>query len=460
MSLPVASGADSNGKPVAGARPNIVFILADDLGYGDLGSYGQKRIQTPNVDRLATEGVRFTQFYAGSCVCAPSRNVLMTGQHTGHVQIRGNAKINLRPGDITVAQVLKQAGYATALIGKWGLGSEGSEGTPNKKGFDYFFGYVDQTHAHNYYPAFLVRNETRVPLRNVVPNPGQYGQGVATVKLDYSPDLFAAEALSFIEQHTNQPFFLYFATTIPHANDELRPNGMEVPDLGPYARENWPDPQKGYAAMVTRLDKQVGDLLAKLKQLGLERNTIVVFTSDNGPHREGGFDPAFFNSAGPLRGIKRDLYEGGIREPMIVRWPGHTPAGSVSDHAAYFGDCMATFAEIAGARAPDQLDSVSFLPAMLGKPKEQKEHDYLYWEFYEGATSQAVRTGDWKGVRIPMLTGPIQLFDLGNDLGEQHDVAAAHPDIVERIRAIMDQAHVPSPLWRVPAANRGAATNQ
>ena len=456
----LASGAESSSLPATNSRPNIIFILADDLGYGDVGAYGQKRIQTPNVDRLATEGLRYTQFYSGSAVCAPSRNVLMTGQHTGHVQIRGNAKVNLRPEDTTVAQILKQAGYATGLIGKWGLGSEGSEGTPNKKGFDYFFGYVDQTHAHNYYPTFLVRNETRVPLRNVVPNPGPYGQGVATVKLDYTPDLFAAEALTFIEQHTNQPFFLYYATILPHANDELRPNGMEVPDLGPYAKETWPDPEKGYAAMVTRLDKQVGDLLAKLKQLGLEQNTIVIFTGDNGPHREGGSDPAFFNSSGPLRGIKRDLYEGGIREPMIVRWPGHTPAGAASDHVAYFGDFMTTVAEIIGARPPDQLDSISFLPSMLGKSKEQKEHDYLYWEFYEGATSQAVRAGNWKGVRIPMLTGPVQLFDLSTDLGEQHDAAAAHPDVVERIRTIMDQAHVPSPLWRVSAGNPNAKIGQ
>jgi arylsulfatase A-like enzyme len=385
----------------------------------------------------------------------------MTGQHTGHAQVRGNAKVNLRPEDVTVAQVLKQAGYATGLIGKWGLGSEGSEGVPNKKGFDYFFGYVDQTQAHNYYPTFLVSNETRVPLRNVVPNPGEYGQGVATVKLDYSADLFAAQTLTFIEQHTNRPFFLYFATTLPHANDELKPNGMEVPDLGPYANKNWPDPEKGYAAMVTRLDKQVGGLLAELKRLGLEQNTIVMFSGDNGPHREGGSDPAFFNSSGPFRGIKRDLYEGGIREPMIVRWPGHVPAGAVSDHVAYLGDFMATAAEITGVRPPDKLDSISFLPAMLGEPKEQKEHEYLYWEFYEGTTSQAVRLGNWKGVRIPMLTGPIQLFDLGNDAGEKHDVAATHPDVVERIRGIMEQAHVPSPIWQVsPAANQGTNAAQ
>lgn len=428
--------------------PNIVFILADDLGYGDLGCYGQTLIQTPNIDRLAREGTRFMQFYAGAPVCAPSRNVLMTGQHTGHTTIRGNAKINLRPDDVTVAEVLKSAGYATGLTGKWGLGSEGSNGAPTHKGFDYFFGYVDQTMAHNYYPTYLVRNEERVPLRNVVPNAGPYGQGVATVKLDYSPDLIADEALKFVRDHRQGPFFLYFSATLPHANNEAKPDGMEVPDYGPYEKEKWPSPTKGYAAMVTRLDDEVGRLMAELKTLGLEDKTVVFFTSDNGPHREGGNDPDFFKSAGPLRGLKRDVYEGGIREPLIVRWPGHTHAGSSSEYVGYFGDCMATFAELAGVRPPPRLDSLSFVPAILGEDSAQQKHDYLYWEFYEGASSQAVRQGDWKGVRSPMLKGEIELYDLNHDLAEQHNVAAQHPDIVARIRADMEEAHVPSPLFK------------
>ncbi|HTT57104.1 MAG TPA: arylsulfatase [Opitutaceae bacterium] len=433
----------------AAAPPNIVFVLADDLGYGDLGCYGQQLIATPNLDRLAAQGMRFTQFYAGSPVCAPSRNVLLTGQHTGHTLIRGNAKISLRPEDVTVAEVLKEAGYATGAFGKWGVGEEGSTGTPNKKGFDDFFGYVDQTMAHNYYPTFLVRNESRVPLPNVVPHEGPYGQGVATKKVVYSDDPIVAGMLAFVDRNREHPFFLYFPSTLPHANDEAKDEGMEIPSLGRYADQPWPAPEKAKAAMITRLDDDVGRLLAKLDELGLAGNTIFIFASDNGPHAEGGVDPAFFHSSGPLRGIKRDVYEGGIRVPLIVRWPGHVAAGSVSDHVAYFGDFMATAAAIAGVKPPSRLDSTSFLPTLLGRPAEQAQDPYLYWEFYEGRSSQAVRLGDWKGVRIPMLTGEIELYDLRTDIGERHDVAAAHPDVVARIRRVMAEAHVPSPLWRV-----------
>lgn len=441
--------------PVAPAtRPNIVMILADDLGYGDLGCYGQKQIQTPNLDRLAADGVRFTQFYSGAPVCAPARNTLMTGQHTGHTQIRGNAKIDLRPEDITVAQVLHDAGYATGLVGKWGLGQEGTAGAPNHKGFDYFFGYVDQTMAHNYYPTYLVRNETRVPLRNVVPHPGKYGQGVATEKIDYSADLIADDAVKFVRDHRDQPFFLYFAATLPHANDEAKANGMEVPDYGPYAKRDWPTPEKGYAAMVTRLDAEVGRIMDELKTLHLDDNTIVFFTSDNGPHAEGGYQPRFFDSAGGLRGIKRDLYEGGIREPLIVRWPGHTHAGATSNFVGYFPDFLPTAAELAGTQSPANVDGISFLPTIVGNTRTQRTHDFLYWEFYEPRKSaQAVRTGDWKGVRNPIFTGDIQLYDLSNDVVEAHDVAAEHPDIVARIRAEMGKSHVESPLWKVPDAN-------
>jgi arylsulfatase A-like enzyme len=374
----------------------------------------------------------------------------MTGQHTGHTQIRGNAKVDLRPEDVTVAEVLKQAGYTNGLVGKWGLGGEGSAGVPTKKGFDFFFGYIDQTHAHNYYPSFLVRNETRVPLRNVVPNEGQYGQGVASQKVDYAPDLCLAESLGFLEKNKNNPFFLELAFILPHANDEARPNGMEIPELGAFAGKDWPDPEKGYAAMVARVDHDVGVMLDKLKQLGLADNTIVIFASDNGAHAEGGHDAAFFNSSGALRGIKRDVYEGGIRVPLIVRWPGHIKPDTVSNQLAYFGDFLATAAEIVHAPLPPNTDSISFLPSLLGQPQNQKQHDYFYWEFYEAPSSQAVRFGDWKAVRIPMLTGPIQLYDLKTDPSEQHDVAAAHPDLVARTTAMMQEAHVPSPLWVVP----------
>ncbi len=429
--------------------PNIIFILADDLGYGDLGCYGQKQIQTPNLDRMAAEGVRFTDFYAGSTVCAPSRAVLMTGLHTGHCYIRGNGKTNLRPEDVTVAEVLKPAGYATGVIGKWGLGHEGSTGLPARQGFDEFFGYLDHLHAHNYYPSFLVRGEQRVPLRNVVPGEGPQGQGVATKRMEYSHDLVAEEALGFVERNKSKPFFLYLAYTTPHANNEAKQKGMEVPDYGIYKNKDWPEAQKGHAAMITRMDRDIGRLLEQLRRHGIDERTIVFFSSDNGPHREGGNDPDFADSNGRLRGIKRDLYDGGIRVPMIVRWPGKAPAGAVSAHPGYFADFLVTAAELAGVKSPATTDGISFLPAVLGQNDQQKRHEYLYWEFYERGSAQALRMGDWKGVCQP-FGGPIELYDLKSDLAESNNVAARHPDVVAKIRAAMNQAHTPSPLWKLP----------
>lgn len=429
--------------------PNVVFILADDLGYADVGCYGQKRIATPHIDRLAASGMRFTQFYAGSTVCAPSRSVLITGQHTGHTTIRGNAKFSLRREDHSVAEVFKRAGYHTALIGKWGLGLEGSDALPLQKGFDYFYGYLDQTHAHNYYPTFLVRNDARIPLRNIVPNEGQYGQGVATKRVDYSAALIADEALGFLQRQTrDEPFFLLYTPTLPHANNEGKPDGMEDPDRGAFDKEQWPDVEKGFAAMVTRLDRDVGRILDQLEKLGVAGNTIVIFTSDNGPHAEGGHDPKFFHSSGPLTGNKRDLTDGGIRVPFIVSWPNHIKAGSTSDHVGYFGDFFATAAELTGTKAPTNLDSLSFLPALLGRT--QAVHDFLYWEFFE-QSGQAVRFGDWKAIRRPMFTGKIALYNLKADLAEQHDVAGVHPDLVAQATKYMEQSHVPSPLWPDPA---------
>jgi arylsulfatase A-like enzyme len=442
--------------------PNIIFIMADDLGYGDLGCYGQRLIQTPQIDQMAREGLRMTQFYAGCTVCAPSRSVLMTGQHMGHTFVRGNAggdmRIQtLRDEDVTVAEVLKTAGYATALCGKWGLGDAvaGNTGLPNDQGFDFFFGYLNQVHAHNYYPEFLWRNKTKVPLRNTVVRSkrgyGGFPGGYATQRVDYSHDLICAEARNFVRGNRDRPFFLYLALTIPHANNEGTRgtgNGQEVPDYGIYADQPWSDPDKGQAAMVTRMDGDVGRLLNMLRELHIDRQTLVMFTSDNGPHHEGGNHPKLFHPSGPLRGMKRDLYEGGIRVPMIAWWPSTTPAGTVSDEIGYFGDLMATAADLAGVDPPKDCDSISFVPTFTGHPQQQKSHDYLYWEFYEGPGKQAVRAGKWKAIRIPMLSGKTQLYDLNQDLAEAHDVAAEHPEVVAKMERIMAEARVPNPNWK------------
>lgn len=445
------------------SRPNVVFILADDLGYGDLGCYGQQVIKTPELDRMAAEGMRFTQFYAGATVCAPSRCVLMVGQHTGHCSVRGNAGANnrsiqsLREDDVTISQIIKNQGYTTALIGKWGLGEVEEPGHPLRKGFDYFFGYLNQGHAHNYYPEFLWRNWGKVMLRNeVVAIKADYGSdfkpGYATKRVDYSHDLFAEDALRWIEENRDRPFFLYLAFTIPHANNEGTRgtgDGAEVPDYGIYADQDWPNQDKGQAAMITRMDRDIGRLLNKLRELGLAENTLVMFSSDNGPHNEAGQNPERFQPSGPLRGIKRDLYEGGIRVPMIAWWPGKIQPGSVSEHVGYFGDLMATLCDLTGAELPANRDSISFLPTLLGRPEEQKQHPYLYWEFYERGSAQAVRFGKWKAVRKPMLTGEIELYDLTADLGEKTDIAAQHPDLVAQARQFIEQAHVPDPRWQV-----------
>ena len=433
-------------KTARPTRPNIIFIMADDLGYGDLGCYGQKNIKTPNLDRMASEGMRFTSFYAGSTVCAPARCVLMTGLHTGHCYIRGNGKVNLRPSDVTVAEVLRPAGYRSALVGKWGLGHEGSTGVPTRQGFDYFFGYLDQRHAHNYYPSFLMRNEKRVPLRNVVPGEGKWGQGVATKKVDYSHDLVAEEALSFVDRSKDKPFFLYLALTIPHANNEAGRRGMEVPELGIYKDKDWPEPVKGHAAMITRMDRDIGRLLARLKRHGIDKNTLVMFTSDNGPHHEGGYNPNINNSSGPLRGTKRALFDGGIRVPLIARWPGTVKAGSTSEHAGYFADLMPTAADLAGQKTPKGIDGLSFMPTLLGK--KQAQHEFLYWEFFEGGFKQAVRHGRFKAIRRG-ADAPLALYDLSEDIGEKNNVAGNHPQVIARIEGYLKTARTPSKHWPI-----------
>lgn len=427
--------------------PNIIFILADDLGYGDVGAYGQRQIQTPRLDQMAREGMLFTQAYAGSTVCAPSRSSLMTGQHTGHTRVRGNVLLPLLPHDVTVAEVLQDAGYRTALIGKWGLGEPDTTGIPTRQGFDYFFGYLNQKHAHTYYPEYLWRNEEKVPLKNV-----EVRENVAVERVEYSHDLFTDEAVNFISASADQaeprPFFLYLAYTIPHANNERGRDGMEVPDYGQYADKNWPGPQKAHAAMITRMDRDVGRLLDTVRERDLAESTIVIFTSDNGPHREGGADPEFFDSNGPLRGIKRGLTEGGIRVPAIAWGPGHVPAGATSDFVWAFWDFLPTAADLAGANAPDDVDGISIAPVLLGETPPSP-HEHLYWEFHEGGFHQAVRAGNWKGI-WNHRTNEKMLFNLAEDMDESRDLAAEQPEKMSQLAQLMLQLHEPSEAFPAP----------
>ncbi|TXF86676.1 arylsulfatase [Neolewinella aurantiaca] len=456
------------GKAVATVKPNIVYILADDLGYGDLGVYGQQKFPTPNIDALAAQGMLFTQHYSGSAVCAPARSSLMTGQHTGHTPIRGNKELPDREGQvplpgeaITIAEVLKGAGYTTAAFGKWGLGYIGSEGDANAQGFDEFYGYNCQRMAHRYYPPHLWDNQNKVIL------PGNDWINTGT----YAPDVIQEETLAFLEASKDQPFFAYVPLVLPHAeliepNEEVmarfagkfeetawtedqRYTSGYGPDMVPHEYTSQAMPRAAYAAMVVRMDEYVGEIMAKLEELGLAENTIVMFTSDNGPHEEGGADPAFFDSAGGLRGLKRDLYEGGIRAPFIVRWPAKVAAGSRSDHVSAFWDVMPTVADIAGVPTPKGSDGVSFLPTLTGEG-QQPEHDYLYWEFPAKGGRKAVRTGDWKGVVYDLIKHPdgaIELYNLAKDPTESNNVADHHPDVVKKIRGIMAGAHQPSALF-------------
>ena len=447
------------GAPSAG-RPNILLIQADDLGWGDLSAYGQGRFETPALDRLARDGMRFTQYYSGSTVCAPSRASLMTGRHTGRVSIRGNGRLAdggdypLPAEDVTIAEVLKEVGYRTAVIGKWGLGQPGTSGMPDRQGFDYAFGFLDHRHAHRQFTDHLYRNGARVP---------------TDLERDYVNDLFTAEAAAFMERD-DAPFFVYLNYTVPHAEmrapaDALAPFRGKYPekpfenpkadaaaagarpDAPSLGYRSQPEPLAAFAAMVTRMDRDVGRLMDLLRARGLEERTLVMFTSDNGPHREGGADPVFFRSSGPLRGIKRDLYEGGIRVPAIVRWTGTIPAGSVSEHPWAHWDVLPTLAEVAGAKPPSGLDGMSMLRALRGEPGPT--HEFFYWEFHERGFQQAVRMGRWKGVRLKP-DAPLELYDLERDPGEASDVAAAHPEIVARIDRYLEGARTPSRLWPLP----------
>ncbi|HEX5472929.1 MAG TPA: arylsulfatase, partial [Lacipirellulaceae bacterium] len=448
----------SMAAPAAGSshKPNIIFIMADDLGYGDLGCYGQKQIKTPTLDRMAAEGTRFTQAYAGAPVCAPSRCVLMTGMDQGHARIRGNipywkSGAYLLPSDRTVASVLQDAGYATGAIGKWGLGDplKAKPGLARRHGFDYFFGYYRQGHAHNYYPDYLWRNESKLPLPNVISDDPALKHNVSSKKVEYSNDLFAQEMLKFVREHKDGPFFLYLPFTIPHANDEAGNRGMEVPSYGQYANMDWPEPQKGYAAMVTRLDGYIGQLFALLRELKLDDNTLVFFTSDNGPHHEGGFDPDFFNSNGPFRGYKGNVTDGGIHEPMIARWPGHVPAGKTADSPVYFADIMPTLASLCGGTAPAGIDGVDFSPTLLGRHQPELADRFMYWEFdHNGLAAQSARWKHWKAVRNPK-TQSIELYDLSSDAGEEHDLAPKYRDVLAKFKKFFRTARTNSPDWPV-----------
>jgi arylsulfatase A-like enzyme len=435
-----ATAASVLPSPAQAKKPNIILVLADDLGYGDLGCYGQKLIATPNIDRLASEGIKFTQAYCGSTVCAPSRCALMTGYHMGHARIRGNARVDLEAQDVTVAEVLKGAGYKTGIFGKWGLGTAGNSGVPNRQGFDEWYGFLDQKHAHTQYPTQLWQNEQEVFLD------GNFGAG----RKDYAHDLFTARGLKFIEQNKANPFFLYMAYTTPHANNELTRqtgDGMEVPDEGPYAGRDWPKQDRKFAAVVHRLDSDVGKIVETIKKAGIEENTLVLFASDNGAHREGGNRPEFFQSSGPLRGIKRDLYDGGIRTPFIARWSGTIKPGQVSDAVFAFWDFLPTCAELAGTKAPRGIDGISIVPALKGQPLPKRE--YLYWEFHEKGFHQAVRIDNWKGVRKASRQNPMELYDIVKDPGETKNVAAENAAVVKRIAAIMVSARTDSPNFPV-----------
>ncbi|MFB3825371.1 MAG: arylsulfatase [Bryobacteraceae bacterium] len=435
------AGAAAMAAPAA-RKPNIVFILADDLGYGDVGCFGSKLIQTPNIDRLAAEGMKFNEAYAGAVVCAPSRSCLMTGQHTGHTRIRENhsgrtgKRVPLLPEDFTVAQMLKQAGYATGIFGKWGLGEPDTPGIPTKKGFDHWFGFLNQDHAVDYYTDYLWRNEAKEVLK------GNLNGG----RKEYAQDLFTREALNFIGEHRKQPFFLYLPYTTPHAD-------LMVPSQEPYANRDWPEDFRIYAAMVTRMDRDIGRIMAALKQAGLDRDTLVFFTSDNGAGYKQG--RKFFNSTGPFREAKGSVYEGGIHVPMVARWPGRIQPGAVSDLPWAFWDFMPTAAELAGVTPPANIDGISIAPTLFGQP--QKGHEYLYWEANGKAQgfAQAIRMGNWKGVRFG-LAGPLELYDLSTDPGEAKDVAARHPEIVARMTEALRTARTDSDEYPVEKAKRKA----
>ncbi|MED5453543.1 MAG: arylsulfatase [Verrucomicrobiota bacterium] len=427
-------------KAITVEKPNIIFIMADDMGYGDAGCFGGKLIRTPNIDQLASEGMRFTQCYAGSTVCAPSRSVLMTGLHTGHTRVRGNfgkwgvkglgggkGRVPLRENDITVAEILKLGGYSTGITGKWGLGEPSTMGTPNKKGFDEWFGYLNQRRAHSFFPTFIWLNEGRFDL------PGNANGK----QQQYTHDLFTGFALSFIRKNKSKPFFLYLPYTVPHSR-------FEIPDLGPYANRSWPEKAKVYAAMITRMDDHIGQIISLLKELVIDKKTIVFFCSDNGAANR--YD-GLFDSSGLLRGRKRDMYEGGLRTPMIVRWPGKVPANQTSEAVWSFTDFLPTAADLANVQKPKMLDGISVLPTLLGKAQETNNR-FLYWEFFEGGFQQAARWKNWKVIRRKK-NERLELYDLNEDIGETRDISKREPKIIAKFEKYLKTARTESEDWPI-----------
>ena len=461
------SQSDETAEAQQPRKPNIIFILADDLGYGDLSTYGQTHFETPNLDRLAAEGMKFTQHYSGSTVCAPSRSVIMTGKHTGHTFIRGNKEVQpegqypLADSIRTLPEMLQEHGYVTGAFGKWGLGYPGSEGDPLNQGFDRFFGYNCQRLGHHYYPYYLWDNKQQMVLE----------ANIGKQKETYAPKLIQDKTLDFIEQHQDTSFFLFVPSIIPHAEmaapEEYmaKYRGKFLPERvyegyddgpnyrqGPY--ESQAESHAAFAAMVNVLDDHVGEIINKLEALGLAENTLVIFSSDNGPHKEGGADPEYFDSNGPLRGFKRDLYEGGIRVPTIAWWPGKIEAGTESDHVSAFWDLYPTFADVAGIPVAGnpvekEVDGISMLPTLMGE-EGQPEHEYLYWEFHERGGRVAVRKGDWKAVRYDVLENPdapLELYNLAEDIGEENNVAAQNPEVVAEMNTILQNARTPSEIF-------------
>lgn len=414
-------------------RPNVIYILCDDLGYGELGYNGQTKIQTPELDKLASKGMIFRNHYCANAVSAASRCGLMTGKHPGHALIRANSpgypdgQFPLPDNSETLGKLMQRAGYTTACIGKWGLGAYSNSGNPNKQGFDHFFGYTNQVLAHEYYPKYLWRNGKKIELNK-------------NGKTDYSHDLFTKEAFKFIKENRNSPFFLYLAYTIPHVK-------YQVPDLAQYKDKDWPENMKIHAAMTSRMDGDVGELVRLLRQLGLEENTLILFNSDNGAHGQYG-SLEFFRTSGKLRDKKRSMYEGGVRSPSFAYWPGKVKAGTVSDHLSAFWDVLPTLSELTGEPLKAETDGISFLPNLLGKDDEQKQHEYLYWEIYENSPQCAVKYQNWKGVVRDMRKGlEVELYRTDVDEGETKDVAKLYPEIVEKIKKFMKESHIPNPYW-------------